>query len=254
MDFFTAQDNARRKTGRLVVLMVLAVLALIAVTTLAITIALHLMGEQSATQTNLSAQGMWSALSIELVTGVAIAVLAVVVLGGLFKRSQLRRGGRVVAEALGGREINLNTRDADERRILNVVEEMAIASGTPVPSVYVLEEESINAFAAGYQTNDAVIGITRGTIRNLTRDELQGVVAHEFSHILHGDMRLNMRLISILHGILIIGLLGGTLLRSMRFRRVGGGKRDNSGAVVLALGAALMLIGYAGTFFGNLIK
>lgn len=254
MDFFTAQDHARRKTGRLVVLLVLAVLALIVVTTLAIAIVLHLMGEQSATQTNLSAQGMWSALSIELVTGVAIAVLAVVVLGGLFKRSQLRRGGRVVAEALGGREINLNTRDADERRILNVVEEMAIASGTPVPSVYVLEEESINAFAAGYQTNDAVIGITRGTIRHLTRDELQGVVAHEFSHILHGDMRLNMRLISILHGILIIGLLGGTLLHSMRFRRVGGGKRDNSGAVVLALGAVLMLIGYAGTFFGNLIK
>jgi Zn-dependent protease with chaperone function len=254
MDFFTAQDHARRKTGRLVVLMVLAVLALIVVTTLAIAIALHLMGEQSAIQTNLAAQGMWSALSIELVIGVAIAVLAVVVLGGLFKRSQLRRGGRVVAEALGGREINLNTRDADERRILNVVEEMAIASGTPVPSVYVLEEESINAFAAGYQTNDAVIGITRGTIRHLTRDELQGVVAHEFSHILHGDMRLNMRLISILHGILIIGLLGGTLLRSMRFRRVGGGKRDNSGAIVLALGAALMLIGYAGTFFGNLIK
>ncbi|MDQ7727611.1 M48 family metallopeptidase [Halomonas sp. SpR8] len=254
MDFFTAQDNARRKTGRLVVLMVLAVLALIVVTTLAIAIALHLMGEQSATQTNLPTPGLWSALSIELVIGVAIAVLAVVVLGGLFKRSQLKRGGRVVAEALGGREINLNTRDADERRILNVVEEMAIASGTPVPSVYVLEEESINAFAAGYQTNDAVIGITRGTIRHLTRDELQGVVAHEFSHILHGDTRLNMRLISILHGILIIGLLGGTLLRSMRFRRVGGGKRDNSGAVVLALGAVLMLIGYAGTFFGNLIK
>ncbi|MBT2773617.1 M48 family metallopeptidase [Halomonas sp. ISL-60] len=254
MDFFTAQDNARRKTRRLVVLMVLAVLALIVVTTLAIAIALHLMGEQSATQTNLPTPGLWSALSIELVIGVAIAVLAVVVLSGLFKRSQLKRGGRVVAEALGGREINLNTRDADERRILNVVEEMAIASGTPVPPVYVLEEESINAFAAGYQTNDAVIGITRGTIRHLTRDELQGVVAHEFSHILHGDMRLNMRLISILHGILIIGLLGGSVLRSMRFRRVGGGKRDNSVAVILALGAVLMLIGYAGTFFGNLIK
>lgn len=254
MDFFTAQDRARRNTGRLVVLMVLAVIALITVTTLAIAIALHLMGGQSATQTNLSTQGVWSALSIELVSGVAIGVLAVVVLGGLFKRSQLRRGGRVVAEALGGREINLNTRDADERRILNVVEEMAIASGTPVPSVYVLEEESINAFAAGYQTNDAVIGITRGTIRHLTRDELQGVVAHEFSHILHGDMRLNMRLISILHGILIIGLVGGSVLRSMRYRRVGGGKRDNSGAVVVALGAVLMLIGYAGTFFGNVIK
>ncbi|EHJ91509.1 M48 family metallopeptidase [Vreelandella boliviensis] len=255
MDFFTAQDNARRKTGRLVVLLVLAVLALIVVTTLAIAVAFYLMGDQSTAQADLSAQGMLSALSIELVFGVAIGVLAVVVLGGLFKRSQLGRGGRAVAEALGGREINLNTRDADERRILNVVEEMAIASGTPVPSVYVLEEESINAFAAGYQTNDAVIGITRGTIRNLNRDELQGVVAHEFSHILHGDMRLNMRLISILHGILIIGFLGGMLLRSMRFRRVGGGgKRDNSGAIILALGAALMVIGYAGTFFGNLIK
>ncbi|TVP46637.1 MAG: peptidase [Halomonas sp.] len=255
MDFFTAQDQARRKTGRLVVLLVLAVLALIAVATLAIAIALQLMdGGQPAGQAQLADQGLLSALSVELVAGVAGAVLVIVVLGGLFKRSQLRRGGRVVAEALGGREINLNTRDADERRILNVVEEMAIASGTPVPSVYVLEEESINAFAAGYQTNDAVIGITRGTIRNLTRDELQGVVAHEFSHILHGDMRLNMRLISILHGILLIGLLGGMLLRSMRFRRVGGGKRDNSGAVILALGAVLMLIGYAGTFFGNLIK
>lgn len=258
MDFFTAQDQARRNTGRLVVLLVLAVLALIVVTTLAIAVALYLMGDQTTAQADLSAQGMLSTLSIELVVGVAIGVLAVVVLGGLFKRSQLRRGGRAVAEALGGREINLNTRDADERRILNVVEEMAIASGTPVPSVYVLEEESINAFAAGNQTNDAVIGITRGTIRNLNRDELQGVVAHEFSHILHGDMRLNMRLISILHGILIIGFLGSMLLRSMHFRRVGGGggggKRDNSGAIILALGAVLMVIGYAGTFFGNVIK
>ncbi|NDL72154.1 M48 family metallopeptidase [Vreelandella alkaliphila] len=260
MDFFTAQDHARRKTGHLVVLLILAVVALIAVTTLAVAIALHFMnGGQSASHSNLSSQalssqGMLSSLSIELVAGVAIAVLAVVVLGGLFKQRQLGRGGRAVAEALGGREINMNTRDADERRILNVVEEMAIASGTPVPSVYVMEEEGINAFAAGHQPSDAVIGITRGTIRNLTREELQGVVAHEFSHILHGDMRLNIRLVSVLHGILLIGMLGGMLLRSMRFRRMGGGKRDNSAVVMLGLGAALMLIGYAGTFFGNLIK
>ncbi|CAH1044338.1 M48 family metallopeptidase [Halomonas sp. TD01] len=255
MDFFTAQEHARRKTWHLVVLLVLAVLALIVVTSLAISIALHLMnGGQSGAQTSLSTQGMWSALSVELIAGVAIAVLAVVVLGGLFKQRQLSGGGRAVAEALGGREINLNTHDADERRILNVVEEMAIASGTSVPSVYVVEEESINAFAAGHQPNNAVIGITRGTIRNLTREELQGVVAHEFSHILHGDMRLNIRLVSVLHGILLIGLLGGMLLRSMRFRRVGGNKRDNSAAVILGLGAALMVVGYAGTFFGNLIK
>lgn len=255
MDFFTAQEHARRKTWHLVVLLVLAVLALIVVTSLVISIALHLMNEgQSGAQTSLSTPGMWSALSVELIAGVAIAVLAVVVLGGLFKQRQLSGGGRAVAEALGGREINLNTHDADERRILNVVEEMAIASGTSVPSVYVVEEESINAFAAGHQPNNAVIGITRGTIRNLTREELQGVVAHEFSHILHGDMRLNIRLVSVLHGILLIGLLGGMLLRSMRFRRVGGSKRDNSAAVILGLGAALMVVGYAGTFFGNLIK
>ncbi|AVI63236.1 M48 family metallopeptidase [Halomonas sp. GFAJ-1] len=255
MDFFTAQDHARRKTGHLVVLLILAVLALIIVTTLVVVLTLHFMGgEQSAAQTDLSVDGVMSALSLELVAGVAAAVIVVVVLGGLFKQHQLSRGGRAVAEALGGREINLNTRDADERRILNVVEEMAIASGTPVPLVYVLEEEGINAFAAGYRPSNAVIGITRGAIRSLNRDELQGVVAHEFSHILHGDMRLNIRLVSILHGILLIGLLGGTLLRSMRFRRVGGNKRDNSAMVVLALGASLMLIGYAGTFFGNLIK
>lgn len=252
MDFFTAQEHARRKTWHLVVLLVLAVLALIAVTTLVVAIALQLMS--GAEQTSLSTQGVWSALSFQLVAGVAVGVLAVVVLGGLFKQRQLSGGGRAVTEALGGREINLTTHDPDERRILNVVEEMAIASGTPVPSVYVVEEEGINAFAAGYQTSDAVIGITRGTIRNLTREELQGVVAHEFSHILYGDMRLNIRLVSILHGILLIGLLGGTLLRSMRYRRAGGSKRNNSAAVILGLGAALMVVGYAGTFFGNLIK
>ncbi|ASK19234.1 MULTISPECIES: M48 family metallopeptidase [unclassified Halomonas] len=252
MDFFTAQEHARRKTWHLVVLLVLAVLALVAVTTLVVAIALQLM--RGAEQSSLSAQGVWSALSFQLVAGVAIGVLAVVVLGGLFKQRQLSGGGRAVAEALGGREINLMTQNPDERRILNVVEEMAIASGTPVPSVYVVEEEGINAFAAGYQTSDAVIGITRGTIRNLTREELQGVVAHEFSHILYGDMRLNIRLVSILHGILLIGLLGGTLLRSMRYRRAGGSKRNNSAAIILGLGAALMVVGYAGTFFGNLIK
>ncbi|TGG95089.1 peptidase [Natronospirillum operosum] len=261
MDFFTAQDHARRKTGHLVILLILAVLALIAVTTLVIAIAVHLMGgvqpsgpPGSPQTVDLSVQGLASALTFELVAGVAAVVLAIVVLGSLFKQMQLSRGGRAVAEALGGREINLNTRDADERRILNVVEEMAIASGTPVPSVYVLEDESINAFAAGHRPGNAVIGITRGTIRNLTREELQGVVAHEFSHIMHGDMRLNMRLVSVLHGILVIGLLGGTLLRSMRYRRIGGGRRDNSAVAILGMGAALMLIGYAGTFFGNLIK
>src|SRR5690625_5777554 len=121
---------------------------------------------------------------------------------------QLRSGGRAVAEALGGKWINLDSGTGPERRLLNVVEEMAIASGAPVPPVYVLEEQSINAFAAGHTPQDAVIGITRGAIEQLNRDELQGVIAHEFSHILHGDMSLNIRLEGLLNGILVISLLG----------------------------------------------
>ena len=184
----------------------------------------------------------------------AIGIAAVVALGSLYKLAQLGGGGRAVAEAMGGRLLNLNTDDADERKVLNVVAEMALAAGTPVPPVYILEEDSINAFAAGYKPADAVIGITRGCIRLLSRQELQGVVAHEFSHILHGDMRLNIRLIGVLHGILVIGLLGYQLMRVVSY---GGHRRSgkNDGALpLLALGVGLMVIGYAGTFFGNLIK
>jgi Zn-dependent protease with chaperone function len=118
---------------------------------------------------------------------------------------------------LGGRLVSSNTQDEDERKLLNVVEEMAIASGTAVPQVYVLlDEESINAFAAGHTTSDAAIGVTRGCMQMLNRDELQGVIGHEFSHILNGDMRLNFRLIGITHGILCIAILGRILLRMGR--------------------------------------
>jgi Zn-dependent protease with chaperone function len=161
----------------------------------------------------------------------------------------LSSGGTVVAESLGGRLISQGTSDLHERKALNVVEEMAIASGTPVPPVYLLErEQGINAFAAGFTPGDAVIGLTRGTITYLTREELQGVIAHEFSHILHGDMRLNIRLIGILHGVLLIGLIGYIVLRSVR-----GGSNKNAGAI-MGLGVGLLVIGFTGTFFGNLIK
>jgi Zn-dependent protease with chaperone function len=177
--------------------------------------------------------------------------------GALFKTAQLRGGGRVIAEELGGRRLNPDTSVAGERQLLNVVEEMAIASGTPAPPVYLLDEEGgINAFAAGFTINDAVIGVTRGAVERLSRDELQGVIAHEFSHILNGDMCLNIRLIGFLHGILIIGMLGYFMLRvsafsSYRHRR---SSRDNSPLALLALGAGLMVVGFLGTFFGNLIK
>ena len=155
---------------------------------------------------------------------------------------------RQLPRPLGGRLLNINTANADEKKVLNVVEEMAIASGTPVPPVYLLEEPCINAFAAGLKPRDAVIGITRGAIEQLDRDELQGVIAHEFSHIFNGDMRLNLRLVGILAGILVIGQIGYLLLRVVS--RGGGrsSKSNNSAMPLLMLGGGLMLVGYAGTF------
>jgi len=245
MDFFQHQDTARRNTSRLVVFFALAVLGLIAITNLLVMVLFGFLEstEQGLTLASIAAQFDWGVFLV------ISALVSMVILGGsVYKTMALSGGGSVVAESLGGHLISQNTSDLHERKVLNVVEEMAIASGTPVPPVYLLEDEDgINAFAAGYTHSDAVIGVTRGTIAYLTREELQGVIAHEFSHILYGDMRLNIRLIGILHGILLLGLIGYFILRSVR------GSSKNAGPII-GLGIGLLIIGYAGTFFGNLIK
>lgn len=251
MDFFEQQDRARRTSSRLVILLVLAVITLIGTTTLVIAIAwqVYQYGDYSL-----------QALNRELLASVAAVVIVVVCLGWAFKAQQLQAGGKVVAERLGGRLLNLKPEGLHEQRVLNVVEEMALAAGVPVPPVYLLEESSINAFAAGFRPQDAVIGVTRGAIERLNRDELQGVVAHEFSHILHGDMRLNTRLVAVLHGILLLGLIGELVLRGGSHTRhvprssSNDKGRGNAVALVMVVGLALLVIGYAGTFFGNLIK
>ncbi|RFA24628.1 hypothetical protein CAI21_20975 [Alkalilimnicola ehrlichii] len=250
MNFFEEQDRARRNTLRLVTLLILAVASLIALTVFAIAALLAVTDETGE-------QGLLAQLDPGLVAGIAAVIIGVVLIGTWYKWSQLRHGGAAVAEMLGGRLINSNTQDAAERRALNVVEEMAIASGMSVPPVYVLEDEAINAFAAGHTPQDAVIGVTRGCIRLLSRNELQGVIAHEFSHIFHGDMRLNLRLVALLHGILVIGLVGREVLYSMRYsgRSASRNSNNNNGAAaLLAIGAGLVVVGYAGTFFGNIIK
>lgn len=250
MDFFGAQAQARRLTLWLVVLLLVAVVGMVVATVLVVTLAVALLegGQPGADPLGLAFDPL-------LLGGVTLGVLAVVVAGSLARHLQLRAGGAAVAEALGGRPINADTRDPDERRLLNVVEEMAIASGLPVPLVYVLEESGINAFAAGHTPQDAAIGVTRGAIESLSRDELQGVVAHEFSHVLHGDMRLNMRLIALLYGILVVGLVGRMLLRGTATRRmVRGSRQNNAQIVLLGAGLALMLVGFIGTLCGNLIK
>jgi len=251
MNFFEHQDQARRKTGHLVILFALAVVLLISLTQLLVVGVLAWLNGIPLTEWQLAAQFFsWSTL-LKIAGGIG----AIVLLASFYKLAQLSSGGKVVAESLGGRLLNINSDDADERKLLNVVQEMAIASGSPVPPVYLIEEAGINAFAAGYKSVDAVIGVTRGCVQQLDREELQGVIAHEFSHIFNGDMRLNVRLIGILHGILVLGMVGYFILRSVSRTGYRSRSRKNSNALpFLALGAGLMAIGYTGTFFGNWIK
>ena len=260
MNFFQHQDSARRKTSILIILLAAAILCLIAITVFAVAVLGYFFQSHA---TSISAANAYSTslgthvlnlLQSETLLWIAGGVIAVVTAGSFYKLIQVSRGGRVVAEALGGKLILPDTRDADERKVLNVVEEMAIASGNPVPPVYLIEEENINAFAAGLTRRDAVIGVTRGCMNLLNRNELQGVMAHEFSHIHNGDMRLNMRLVAILHGILLIGLIGYFILRGSAYRGYSSSRRGKGAGQQAAFGLALVVIGYGGTFFGNIIK
>jgi Zn-dependent protease with chaperone function len=252
-NFFSQQDLARRNTRLLVLLFSLAVLLLLLLTNALTLVSLGFIAP--ATLTDIKS---WSTLPWDLLLGVSLCVLVAVSLAVLFKWLQLQGGGKVVAESLGGQRLSPDSQEPLQRRLLNVVEEMALAAGTPVPPVYLLPESGINAFAAGYSPADAVIGVTQGCLEQLNRDELQGVIAHEFSHILNGDMRMNIRLIAILNGILFLGHIGYYMLRGSRGSsiRVGSrsGRNKNSAGGILVLALGLIVIGYLGAFFGNLIK
>ncbi len=250
MNFFESQDRVRKHTALLVVLFVLAVVTLIVMTNLLVMIVFGFIDSQQLRDGGTFLRQMDWRTFAAVSAGVGVVVLA----GSLYKMLALSGGGKVVAESLGGQLIPQDTRDPNQRKLLNVVQEMAIASGTPAPPVYLLgEERGINAFAAGLSPRDAIIGVTQGAIDHLSRDQLQGVIAHEFSHIFNGDMRLNLRLMGVLNGILILGILGYYLLYSASFSR---GRRSNNqgAAAMLALAIGLIVIGFAGTFFGGLIK
>ncbi|MGL1832768.1 M48 family metallopeptidase [Rhodocyclaceae bacterium SMB388] len=252
MDFFSAQDHARRSSRLLVLWFVLAVVGIIVTVYVALAAAI---GLGSATEyasqygVGASAAGPLRLWDPELFAMTAMAVGALILLGSVFKIIALsRNGGPAIAEELGGRLISRATGDPLERRLVNVVDEIAIASGIPAPPVYVLDaEQGINAFAAGSRVTEGVVAVTRGTLERLNRDELQGVIAHEFSHILNGDMRLNLRLIGVLHGILLLTLAGRVMMHSAR-------RSDRGGAPFIIGGLALVLVGYIGVLFGKLIK
>ena len=178
-----------------------------------------------------------------------LGTLALIGSATLFRTASLRTGGAAVAHQFGATAVPEDTTDFNLRRLRNVIEEIAIASGVPVPQIFVLEdEEAINAFAAGYTSSDAAITVTRGALNRLNRDELQGVIAHEFSHVLNGDMRLNIRLIGLLFGILVLAIIGKKILQNGRFGR----SRDSVPIIGIAIG--LLVIGYVGLFFGRMIK
>lgn len=257
MDFFEAQDRARRSTWKLVGLYLLAVVMIIASIYLVTLVLFRFAGFLPYDVT--LGELIWQPVLLGYVAG----FLAILILTGtLFRIAQLRKGGSAVAEMLGGRRVEPSTRDPKERRLMNVIEEMSIASGLPVPDIYILDqEENINAFAAGFGTNDAAVGVTRGTLEKLTRDELQGVIAHEFSHIFNGDMRLNIRLIGILNGILLLHIMGLIMLRSGAYSSLAGGGRSggrggggSATLVIILLGVAMLIIGYIGMLFGRIIQ
>jgi Zn-dependent protease with chaperone function len=253
MNFFQAQDSARRSTSLLILLFVLAVAGLLVLSNILVFEFIYF--TQCSTLT-LSLNELALVFDSNLSVMICAAILGFITLGSLYKLVQLSSGGSVIAQHLGGVIIPRSSSDPLHKKILNVVEEMAIASGTPVPQVYLLNEQGINAFAAGWKTTNAVIGITQGALERLNRDELQGVIAHEFSHIFNGDMRLNIRLIAVLHGILMIGMLGRMILRSLRYVRTSRNSKGGGQAllVILSIGGALAVVGYTGTFFGNWIK
>jgi Zn-dependent protease with chaperone function len=241
IDFFQQQDSARRRTFLLLVYFVLAILVMVALLYgLVLVLGLYGTGE---------AVSWWQP---ELLLVVAVGVGIVVGGASAFKVAQLASGGQAVALMMGGVEVPGTTTDLGQKRLLHVVEEMAIAAGVPVPPVYVLDEPGINAFAAGYAPGDAVVAVSQGCLVYLTRDELQGVVAHEFSHILNGDMRLNIRLIGVIFGIMVLAIIGRMLMFTGGGQRSSSRRNDSRGGLML-LGMGVFALGLVGAFFGRLI-
>ncbi len=243
-NFFKQQELARKNTRTMLLLYALAVIAVV----LAVDVALGIAWSWGMAETGRLRTSVPGGLYVAGAAG----TFALILVASLYHILRLREGGEAVARMVGARRVAPDTRDLLERRLLNVVEEMAIAAGVRVPAVYIMpEEQGINAFAAGYDVSNSVVAVTRGTLQTLNRDELQGVIGHEFSHIVNGDMGLNIRMMGVLGGILFIGAIGEFLMRSAGSGR---NRKDSGSGGVFMFGLALLAIGYIGVFFARLIK
>lgn len=257
MNFFDAQDRARQTSRRLIAAYIVATIAIVLAVTALVGVALYNFsgtGYGYATTPGYTTSE-FIAQQGSILIGTAILTTLFILGASLYKTSILSAGGGRVATDMGGTLVPADVQEPLRRRLRNVVEEMAIASGVPVPEIYVLEEESsINAFAAGFTPSDAAVAVTRGTLELLDRNELQGVIAHEFSHILNGDMRLNIRLMAVLFGIMVLGLIGRLIVRGGHHTSIVSSRRDRGAPIALVIGLGLIIIGGLGVFFARIIK
>ncbi len=263
MDFFERQDKARKTTAWLVVIYSFFVVAIIVAIHAIVAVAAFMIknGQRDSDSSTVAFEFWDVALDPTLLLASLGIVSGIILVGSLIKIAALSQGGSAVAESMGGRQIQPATRDSKERRLLNIVEEMALASGVQMPRVYVMDNElGINAFAAGFSTQDSAVAVTKGALELFNRDELQAVIGHEFSHILNGDMRLNIRMISVLSGILFIALMGSIILRigsSVSRSQGRSSKKDNSAAMglgLMAFGAAVWVIGSIGVLCARIMQ
>ena len=252
MNFFESQAQARSSSRHFVVLFIIAVLLIVGVIDWVAVMAFTIADSQQMDMAQLYAQDY-----SRVVVATSLMTFGLIVVASMVRMAQLRGGGGVVARSAGGTLVSPDTLNPRYRRLRNVVEEIAIASGVPVPEIYVLEQETaINAFAAGYTPANAAIAVTRGCMEKLNRDELQGVIAHEFSHILNGDMRLNIRLMGLVFGILVLHILGREVLNLVGRGGRNADSKEGAGLVIVVVSVALavMIVGWMGVFLGRLIK
>ncbi len=243
LGFFEHQDRARTRTTVLVVYFAISIVCIVAAVYVASVFIVYKSNSNPPVGYPPPAFVLWDPT---IFLYAVVGTLSIVIVGGVYKIAALAKGGSAVAESLGGRLLIPHSMDVSEQQLRNVIEEMAIASGMPIPAIYILDDEpGINAFAAGHTPTDAAIGVTHGCMTLLNREELQGIIGHEFSHIANGDMRLDMRIMGILFGIVCLSVIGQVLIYSR------GGRGRNP---LLLLGFALIVIGAIGVFFGRLIQ